>query len=83
MADPSLVGQVGEVVVRIGGDDRPGEIVAVSHGIREEFIAYADEPHDIGTSVLVVGIRGPRQVDVIAADPLSPLSEPPASDAPQ
>lgn len=66
MADESLIGQVGEVVVQVRGNDRPGEIIATSHGVPERFIAYADEPLERGTSVLVVSVRGPRQVDVIA-----------------
>jgi hypothetical protein len=66
VADASLVGQVGEVVVRVRGGDRPGEIVATSQGVSERFIAFADEPLDLGASVLVIAIRGPRQVDVIA-----------------
>ena len=65
MADASLIGQVGEVVVRVRGNDDPGEIVATSHGVSERFIAYADQPLERGTSVLVISIRGPRQVDVI------------------
>lgn len=69
MADASVIGQVGEVVVRVRGDDRPGEIVATSHGVPERFIAFADEALDVGASVLVIAVRGPRQVDVIALDP--------------
>ena len=65
MADSSVIGQVGEVVVRVRGSDRPGEIVTTVHGIRETFIAYAEEPLERGAQVLVVSIRGPRQVDVV------------------
>lgn len=66
MADRAVVGQVGEVVVRIPGGDRPGEIVASARGIRETFIAYAETPFDRGEKVLVIAARGPRQVDVVA-----------------
>ncbi|WGL51363.1 hypothetical protein P5P86_15520 [Nocardioides sp. BP30] len=66
MADDFLVGQVAEVVLRIPGNDVPGEIVADSQGVPERFIAFGEEPLEPGTSVLVIGIRGPRQVDVIA-----------------
>jgi len=69
MADVSLIGQVGEVVVRVRGDDVPGEIVATSHGVPERFIAYAEEPLDRGAAVLIIAVRGPRQVDVIALAP--------------
>jgi len=65
VADSSVIGQVGEVVVRVRGGDLPGEIVASVHGIRETFLAYADKPLERGASVLVVAVRGPRQVDVI------------------
>lgn len=65
MADASVIGQVGEVVVRVRGADLPGEIIARSHGVPERFIAFADEPLDVGASVLVIAVRGPRQVDVI------------------
>jgi len=65
VADSSVIGQVGEVLVRVRGSDRPGEIVATVHGIRETFIAYAEEPLERGAQVLVVSIRGPRQVDVV------------------
>lgn len=68
MADSSVVGQVGEVVVRVRGGSRPGEILATSHGVPERFIAFADEPLDVGASVLVIAVRGPRQVDVIALE---------------
>ena len=66
MADSAAIGQVGEVVVRVRGGERPGEVVATVRGARETFIAYADEPIERGESVLIVGVRGPRQVDVIA-----------------
>ena len=66
MADDAVIGQVGEVLVRVRGGDRPGEIVTTVRGIRETFIAYADSPLERGASVLVVGTRGPRSVDVVA-----------------
>lgn len=66
MADQAVVGQVGEVIVRIPGGDRPGEIIAAARGIRETFLAYAETPFDLGEKVLVINARGPRQVDVVA-----------------
>ncbi|MGZ4426550.1 MAG: hypothetical protein ACXVEU_01930 [Nocardioidaceae bacterium] len=66
MADAAVIGQVGEVLVRVRGGDLPGEIVATVHGIRETFIAFADIPLERGSHVLVVATRGPRQVDVVA-----------------
>ena len=65
MADP-VIGQVGEVLVRVRGGDLPGEIVMSVRGIRETFLAYADAPLERGSRVLVIGARGPRQVDVVA-----------------
>ncbi len=66
MADRAVVGQVGDVVVRIPGGNRPGEIRAQARGIGETFIAYAESPFDRGEKVLVIAVRGPRQVDVVA-----------------
>ncbi len=66
MADDAVIGQVGEVLVRVRGGDSPGEIVTSVRGIRETFLAYADAPLERGERVLVIGARGPRQVDVVA-----------------
>ena len=66
MADDPVVGTVGEVVLRVRGADGPGEIIAVVRGTREKFIAYSDEPFECGARVLVISVRGPRSVDVIA-----------------
>jgi hypothetical protein len=41
VADSAVVGQVGEVLVRVRGGDLPGEIATTVRGIREMFIAYA------------------------------------------
>lgn len=66
MADDAVIGQVGTVLTRVRGGDLPGEIAATVRGTRETFIAYADSPLERGVQVLVVAIRGPRQVDVVA-----------------
>lgn len=66
MVDEAVVGQVGEVIVRVRGGDQPGEIATTVRGIRETFIAYAEAPLERGTHALVIATRGPRQVDVIA-----------------
>ena len=68
MADSAVVGKVAEVVLRVRGEEGPGEVVATVHGIRETFIAYAETPIDEGRQALVIGVRGPRTVDVIAWD---------------
>lgn len=66
MTDDAVVGQLGEVVVRVLGGDVPGEVLTTRYGVREKFVAYAAEPLDRGQRVLVTAVRGPRQVDVIA-----------------
>jgi hypothetical protein len=63
--DAAVVGQLGEVLVRIRGRAGPGEIAASVRGTTETFIAYADEVIESGTTVLVVTSRGNRAVDVI------------------
>jgi hypothetical protein len=66
MADDAVIGQVGTVLVRVRGGDLPGEIATTVRGTRETLIAFADAPLERGMQVLVVAIRGPRQVDVVA-----------------
>ncbi len=65
VADNTVIGQTGEVLVRIRGGDLPGEILTTVRGVRETFVAYADAPLDRGARVLVIAARGPRQVDVV------------------
>jgi membrane-bound ClpP family serine protease len=66
VADEAAVGKVGEVVVRVRGEDGPGEIVTIVRGMRERFIAYSETPIDRGQRVLVLSVRGPRTVNVMA-----------------
>ena len=65
MEDTAVVGQVGEVLVRIRGQAGPGEVAVPVRGSTEMLIAYADEPIERGARVLVVTSRGNRAVDVI------------------
>ena len=69
----TVVGQVGEVVVRVRGDDGPGEVVLLVRGVRETYLAYAPEVVPIGRRVLVIQDRGDRAVDVVPweVDPAS------------
>ena len=60
-----LVGKVGRVVVRVRGGELPGEVALTVAGIRETYVGYCDEEVAVGEQVLVVGIRGPRRVDVV------------------
>ena len=66
MADSDIIGKVGEVVLRVRGQQGPGEIITAIHGMQETFIAYADAPIECGAQVLVISVRGPRTVNVIA-----------------
>lgn len=65
MTDDPVVGQLGEIVVRVRGGDAPGEVVATVRGTRETFIAYSDVALERGTKVLIITVRGPRSVDVV------------------
>ncbi|MFL6139765.1 MAG: hypothetical protein ACJ74O_18480 [Frankiaceae bacterium] len=65
MEDSAVVGQVGEVVVRIRGAVGPGEVAVQVRGTTELLIAYAEEILERGTTVLVVTSRSNRAVDVV------------------
>lgn len=62
------VGAVGTVSTRVRGGGSPGEVVLLVQGSRESWIAYADEQLEVGTAVLVVGVRPGRAVDVVRWD---------------
>jgi len=70
------VGAVGSVSTRVRGGSSPGEVVVVVQGTRETWIAYADEQLDVGTAVLVVGVRPGRAVDVVRWDVLGRTAGP-------
>jgi hypothetical protein len=63
-----LAGRTGQVTIRVRGGDRPGEVRLLVAGVPEHWIAYSTEPVDVGRDVLVLGERGPRQVDVVPWD---------------
>jgi hypothetical protein len=65
-SDDSPAGKVGYVTVSIPGPGRPGEVRLSIRGGSESFIAYAERAIERGTTVLVVGDRGARSIDVIA-----------------
>jgi hypothetical protein len=67
-----LVGKVGEVVVRVRGGDRPGEIVVTVDGAPELYLALSHKELPVGRRVLVVRDRGDRTVDVEAWDVPAP-----------
>jgi membrane protein implicated in regulation of membrane protease activity len=64
VVDEAVIGHRGTVIVRIRGENAPGEITVSVRGGSETFIAYADDPYDVGAEVLVVSSRGSRSVDV-------------------
>ena len=61
--DPVL-GCVGTVVVATRGAEGGGEVVVVVRGGREAYLAWSVKPLMIGTTVLVIGVRSGRTVDV-------------------
>lgn len=65
--DDTPAGKVGYVTVDIPGNARPGEIRVSIRGGTEAFIAYAEVEIGRGRQVLVIGDRGGRAVDVVAA----------------
>lgn len=62
----SPAGLTGYVTVAIPGPGRPGEVRVSIRGGSESFIAYAEAPVERGATVIVVGDRGARCVDVVA-----------------
>jgi hypothetical protein len=64
--DESPAGLSGYVTVAIPGPGRAGEVQVAIRGGTETFIAYAEAAVGRGATVLVVGYRGGRAVDVIA-----------------
>lgn len=67
--DRAVVGSPGTVTVAIGGGPSAGEVSVAVRGTFELFIAYADQPLNVGSAVIVYLSRGHRSVDVIV-DPL-------------
>jgi hypothetical protein len=66
VGDTSVIGRVGTLVVATRGGGGAGEVALKVRGGVETYLAWSDEPLPKGTSVLVVGERGPRTVDVVA-----------------
>lgn len=75
MGDTCVVGCVGPLVLPTRGADGAGEVHVRVRGGTETFLAWSDVPLPRGASVLVVGVRGPRAVDVV------PWAEPPLPSA--
>ncbi|MEU4498585.1 hypothetical protein AB0F96_35390 [Streptomyces sp. NPDC023998] len=69
--DEAVIGCPGELLIGTRGSAGPGEILVRVRGGSEAFLAWSEEPLPRGATVLVIGSRGNRQVDVIEwADPL-------------
>ncbi|MTD52960.1 hypothetical protein GKO32_03070 [Amycolatopsis sp. RM579] len=68
-----MVGRVGELIHPTRGQDGPGEVRVKVRGGTEIFLAWSEQPLRPGTSVLIVGSRGARAVDVV---PWSDLPDP-------
>lgn len=60
----ATVGLMGTVVTRIRGGELPGEVRVLYAGLPHTYIAYADAPLPVGSSVLVINDRGARRIDV-------------------
>lgn len=67
-ADASAVGCVGVLIVATRGAAGAGEALISVRGGSEAYLAWSDEPLPKGQTVLVVGTRGPRTVEVISWD---------------
>ena len=59
-----VVGRPAHVTIAIPGRDKAGEVVVRVRGGSEAYIAYADQPIEIGTEVVVVADRGARTLFV-------------------
>lgn len=76
MGDPAVIGRGGFVTVATRGPAGAGEVQVSVRGGVETYLAWSDEPLVKGASVLVIGTRGPRTVDVVPwTDPLALKSD--------
>jgi hypothetical protein len=74
MGDASAVGCVGQLLVGTRGTNGCGEALVKIRGGSESYLAWSDEPLAKGTDVLVVHVRGPREVVVVPwTDPIAQL----------
>ena len=65
MGEVSVIGRVGPLVVATRGTGGAGEVRLRVRGGTETYLAWSDDPLPKGASVLVIGTRGPRTVDVV------------------
>lgn len=64
--DASAVGCVGVLIVATRGAAGAGEVLVSVRGGSEAYLAWSDEPLPKGQTVLIVGTRGARTVEVIS-----------------
>ena len=68
--DASLIGSIGVMLIATRGQAGPGEVLLKIRGGTEAYIAWSAEPIARGRTVLVIELRGHRNVDVSEwADP--------------
>ena len=63
--DEACIGTVGVLTVATRGLAGPGEVLIKIRGGTETFLAWSEKPLPRGATVLVIGSRGARTVDVI------------------
>jgi hypothetical protein len=63
--DEACIGTVGVLTVATRGVAGPGEVLIKIRGGTETFLAWSEKPLTRGATVLVIGSRGARTVDVI------------------
>ena len=63
--DEACIGTVGVLTVATRGEAGPGEVLIKIRGGTETFLAWSEKPLPRGATVLVIGSRGARTVDVI------------------
>ena len=63
--DEACIGTVGVLTVATRGEAGPGEVLIKIRGGTEAFLAWSEKPLPRGATVLVIGSRGARTVDVI------------------
>lgn len=71
MTDP-VHGMTGTITSPIRGAGALGEVLVAIRGGTELYIARADEPIAVGTTVLIVAVHPGRIVDVVVWIPLAP-----------
>ena len=68
MRDLSEIGCLGVITVATRGIAGTGEVVVSVRGGSEAFLAWSDHPLSKGTQIVVVDVRGPRTLQVAAAE---------------